>query len=197
MLSNNIAVLVKINKFYVDNREVQGELSLLPGRLTLLRGENGVGKSSLVLYLKLNQRQVFSKLVPRFIDQVRLSPLNDVSFEQILGQLSTDKAQDQTLFTKWEFLVKEFRHKPIKSLSGGQNQMVKILISLYLGGDIFIFDEPLQYLDGTNKSKIVMLLEDLKSTGKGVLLIEHNDELVKAIVDTTVNLSFSGKLEVV
>ena len=47
------------DNFCVDNKRVQIKFNLIPGKLIRLIGANGVGKSSFIQYLKLNQDSFF------------------------------------------------------------------------------------------------------------------------------------------
>ena len=67
---------------------------------------------------------------------------------------------------------------PINELSGGQNQMLKILFSAYKGGDLFIFDEPFQYLDQNFQKLLRNYLESLIKDKKYILLVEHQKTMV-------------------
>ena len=73
---------------------------------------------------------------------------------------------------------------------------MKILIGLYLGGDIFIFDEPLQYLDQKNMSQIVLLLKRLKQQNKTLLIVEHQSNSLEELIDHKIVVSRDDKVRI-
>lgn len=171
---------------FINNKVLSGSLSLESDQSCLLiYGNNGVGKSSLFQFLKLNQHQYFKTTQCRFVDQARLRPLNDLSFVQLKQQFSSKSPLDQNFYLKWEELIEDFKTKPIKNLSGGQNQLIKLLFALHLGGDTFLMDEPFQSLDYENIAKVKGVLTDLKQLSRKVILIEHHRQLVGDLSDKT------------
>lgn len=166
----------------VNGKNVLANLILKSGEITQLVGPNGVGKSTLLQYLKHHQQQVLSNEYCQFLDQNRLTPLNQVSFEDIKNVLQNMRYEELPLFLEFEKFVVEYMHLPLNNLSGGQNQMIKICLSLYLSGNVFFFDEPFQFLDQKNQSRFLEVLKELKKLQKTILIIEHQLDL-KGIVN--------------
>jgi ABC-type dipeptide/oligopeptide/nickel transport system ATPase subunit len=75
-----------------------------------------------------------------------------------------------------------FLKTKVKYLSGGQKQKLNLLRSLFLDTDILILDEPLNGLDFENIMRVLSMLKEKQKSGKGVLLISHNEEIFDAIV---------------
>jgi peptide/nickel transport system ATP-binding protein len=75
-----------------------------------------------------------------------------------------------------------FLNTKVKYLSGGQKQKLNLLRSLLLDTDILILDEPLNGLDFENIMRVLSILKEKQKSGKGVLLISHNEEIFDAIV---------------
>ncbi len=182
-----IEILEK-QKFLVNSKPIIGSFSLELGEICLLIGENGVGKTTFFEYLKLNSQELFVEEKANFLSQEKLNPLNKVSARQCLNELTAFRYEKTKLFDEWSSNVSDYLDKPIVNLSGGQNQMIKILISLYLGGDFFFFDEPLHFLDKKNKALFLALLKSLKALGKGIVIIEHQSEELKKLVDKEYSL---------
>ena len=80
----------------------------------------------------------------------------------------------------------ELRNRSPHNLSGGQKQRVALAATLALGNDILILDEPTSELDEHATKRIVAILQDLKTQGKTILLVEHKYAHFKAMVDTLV-----------
>ncbi|MFT6633308.1 MAG: ABC-type Mn2+/Zn2+ transport system ATPase subunit [Bacteriovoracaceae bacterium] len=175
--------LKKEDSFFINNTPVLGELFMVPGKVSIILGENGVGKSSFFQYLKLNQKDIFPKIKCNFTDQMRINPVNEVHFENILENLVDYKHESISFFDEYLSELKEFKERSLKNLSGGQNQIVKIFLSAYLGGDFFFFDEPLQYLDQKNRTLFKHYLKILKEKGKSICLVEHHFNLLEEYID--------------
>jgi ABC-type glutathione transport system ATPase component len=75
-----------------------------------------------------------------------------------------------------------FLKMKVKYLSGGQKQKLNLLRSLILDTDILILDEPLNGLDFENIMRVLSMLKEKQKSGKGILLISHNEEIFDAIV---------------
>jgi peptide/nickel transport system ATP-binding protein len=75
-----------------------------------------------------------------------------------------------------------FLNTKVKYLSGGQKQKLNLLRSFVLDTDILILDEPLNGLDFESIKKVLSMLKEKQKSGKGVLLISHNEEIFDAIV---------------
>lgn len=171
------------NRFKIHGLDVECKIDLPGSKTCLLVGENGIGKSSFIQFLKLNQLEFFKSFYVNFIDQAPLSPLNQISYEDLKTQLHEFRKTKEPAFDKYNSLCDEFAKQPIKELSGGQKQLVKLLIGLFLGGDIFIFDEPLQYLDKNNVQAIKNMFLDLKEKEKTLLIVEHQSRDIEELVD--------------
>ena len=83
-------------------------------------------------------------------------------------------------------------HRP-SELSGGEQQRVCIARALINDPDIIIADEPTGNLDEANERVVLQLFQTLRSEGKTLLLVTHNEELGK-FADKVVRLRH-GKLD--
>lgn len=75
--------------------------------------------------------------------------------------------------------LEELRDENPNRLSGGQKQLVAIGSVLTLQPQIFILDEPFSHLDGEVKEKLESLLQELKSQGKTIIIVEHDYNMVE------------------
>ncbi|MEG1804915.1 MAG: ATP-binding cassette domain-containing protein [Clostridia bacterium] len=79
------------------------------------------------------------------------------------------------------------KRKP-NELSGGQKQLVTFCAVLATNPSILILDEAMSMLDFESAMKILELMTRLKSVGKTIIYIEHNEERLK-IADRICNLA--------
>jgi ABC-type Mn2+/Zn2+ transport system ATPase subunit len=178
-------------RYYIRELPVNCDITLCVGGLNLLTGPNGAGKSSLIQFLKLNKDEFFKGLEVSFVDQMPLKPLNKISYNEIENSLMQERFEVMPVYDEIRPLVTGYDSMPINDLSGGQNQMSKIMLSALLGGDVFIFDEPLQYLDKTNSNAFISYLKKLKSLGKTIFIIEHQFVLLEALVDKRLQIDIN------
>ena len=77
---------------------------------------------------------------------------------------------------------------PIAALSGGQRQTVAIARSLVGAPKIVMLDEPTAALGVAQTAEVLNLIERLRETGLGVILVSHNMADVQAVADRIVVL---------
>ncbi|MBP3635337.1 MAG: ABC transporter ATP-binding protein [Bacilli bacterium] len=78
------------------------------------------------------------------------------------------------------------------NISGGQKQLLSLARALLTTSEIILLDEVTSSLDPNTTSKIINLLDDLK-TDHTLIVITHNKDLMKA-ADNLIVLN-NGKIE--
>ncbi|MFC7140680.1 ABC transporter ATP-binding protein [Halosimplex aquaticum] len=71
----------------------------------------------------------------------------------------------------------------IWELSGGQKHLVAVAGVLALDPEVIVVDEPAAQLDPGNAERVYDVLADLRADGRGVVVIEHDTELVAEYAD--------------
>jgi len=84
--------------------------------------------------------------------------------------------------------VADLRERRIDALSGGEWQRVRLARALAQGGDALVLDEPTAFLDVGHEMSVFELLHGLARSGKAVLLISHQLNLVARFADQLVLL---------
>ncbi len=69
--------------------------------------------------------------------------------------------------------------QPTSTLSGGERQRLKLAKHMHDKGNIFILDEPTTGLHASDIKSIIMLFERFVSRGNTVIIIEHNQDVIK------------------
>jgi branched-chain amino acid transport system ATP-binding protein len=71
-------------------------------------------------------------------------------------------------------LVRERRHEPAASLSGGQQKIVEFARALMLDPALVILDEPSMGLDPKTRTIVFDTIRAMNQAGRTVLLVEQN-----------------------
>ncbi|MFE0556835.1 Lsa family ABC-F type ribosomal protection protein [Paenibacillus sp. NPDC058910] len=158
------------------------------GERVTLAGRNGSGKSS-ILKLILGEEIPFTGTF-RKGSQLKISYVSqDTSHLQ--GNLSDYASQneiDESLFKailrKLDFSRTQFE-KDMSSFSGGQKKKVLIAKSLCEKAHLYIWDEPLNFIDVISRMQIEELLLEHSPT---ILFVEHDSEFCKNIATKRVQL---------
>ena len=75
-------------------------------------------------------------------------------------------------------LKDRINHYP-RELSGGEQQRVAIARALANNPNVIIADEPTGNLDEANEKTIFEILKKLSESGKCVIIVSHNDNILK------------------
>lgn len=175
---------------YYDNRMIFEDVSFTvnQGDRIALRGKNGCGKSSIIKLL-IGENISFSgniniggELIISYISQ-------DTSFlSGTFKDYSQKENIDETLFrailSKLDFSSNTF-DKDLKDLSGGQKKKVLIAKSLSQIAHVYIWDEPLNFIDVLSRMQIEKLIKSYEPT---MVFVEHDYMFNESIATKVINL---------
>lgn len=164
--------------------------TLEAGERLALIGANGSGKSTL---MKIIAGQLPSPSVPDFWmkgsfqrgSQIDISYLpqdtSDLKGELVdfAGQNAIDDSLFRAILNKLDFPALQFE-KRLESFSAGQKKKVLLAKSLCESAHLYIWDEPLNYIDILSRLQIETLLEDYPST---LVMVEHDRSFIDKITD--------------
>lgn len=73
-------------------------------------------------------------------------------------------------------------NRPSNTLSGGESQRINLTTSLgsSLVGSLYILDEPSIGLHSRDTDRLIRVLKDLQSLGNTVIVVEHDEEIMRA-----------------
>ncbi len=199
------------------------DLAFKKGQITGLIGPNGSGKSTLVNILsglfhpdsglivingisKKNinpiDNQIYS--ITRTFQEVRL--FNQMTVEDNLLVVLTERNIFSALFERHskyhldktheileKLSLKEKCHELAVNLSYGQRKLLEIGRALAMNSEIYLFDEPFAGLFPEMRKIVIKILQELRQSGKTIILIEHSMDLIRELCDEVVVLD-SGAL---
>lgn len=79
--------------------------------------------------------------------------------------------------------LEELRYRAPYKLSGGEKKKVAIACILSMNPDVYCFDEPLNGLDIRTRDWLLGFLEELKRSGKTLIIATHDQSLADALAD--------------
>ena len=173
-----------------DDRPVFQPISLEIRRneRIFLDGKNGCGKSSLL--------KLLSEYAPEHTGTVTIGsglvisyvPQDTSHLGGTLSQFAEKHHLDESLFKaflrKMDFERVQFE-KDISDFSGGQKKKVLIAKSLCEQAHLYVWDEPLNFIDVYSRMQIEQLIETFSPT---MLLVEHDNAFRKAIATQVISL---------
>ncbi|WP_086312757.1 ABC transporter ATP-binding protein [Enterococcus sp. 7F3_DIV0205] len=160
------------------------------GQRIALAGQNGSGKSSIIQFL-LDQFDGESQGDILRPTQVNISYVRQ-NYEDNQGTLP-EFAEEQGL-NHQEFLnnlhklgmEREVFQNRIEHMSMGQRKKVELAKSLAQPAELYIWDEPLNYLDVFNQEQLEKLILSVKPT---MLIVEHDQAFLEKIATQVITLT--------
>jgi len=174
-----------------DNHTVFENLSftLQQGERLALVGGNGCGKSSILKLLVSEDVPHTGTVYTASNLIISYVPQNPDFLSGDLSNFAQAKDIDETLFRtilrKLDFSRDQF-DKQLQDYSAGQKKKVLIAASLCQSAHVYIWDEPLNYLDVFSRMQIEELILTYQPT---LLFVEHDRAFCENIATRTLNLA--------
>lgn len=200
------------------------DIKVPKGQLMAIIGPNGAGKTTLIKamlklipavsgHIDFNHEAEVKNRNRNYIGYVPQSGSVDWDFPAtvldvvmmgrygLLGWIKRPGKSDKkiALDTLRKVGMEEYSSRQISQLSGGQQQRVFLARALVQDADIYFMDEPFKGVDAQTEKAIVLLLKELKSRGKTVVVVHHDLQTVADYFDwvTLINVKVvaSGPVE--
>ncbi|MBB6638397.1 Lsa family ABC-F type ribosomal protection protein [Cohnella thailandensis] len=186
---HQLAELDRVSIAYGDRKVCENvSFAIEQGDRIALSGKNGAGKSSL-LKLILGEEIEHSGTV-RIGSQLRISYVSQdtAHLKGNLADYAREQDIEESLFKailrKLDFSRTQFE-KDMADFSGGQKKKVLIARSLCEKAHLYIWDEPLNFIDVLSRMQIEDLLLTHEPT---ILFVEHDSEFCRQIATKTIQL---------
>lgn len=83
-----------------------------------------------------------------------------------------------------------------RELSGGQCQRILLICALASNPKLLLLDEPSSALDAASTAALIRVLNDYRNCGGSILLVTHDQQLVRSCSDRVIALSKNSKTPV-
>lgn len=163
-------------------------LGVQQGEKVVLRGRNGTGKSSILKLINGENIAYTGSFIRGSNLLVSYVPQDSSFLRGSLSAYAEECGIDLSLFLailrKLDFSRQQFE-KEMENFSGGQKKKVLIARSLCQRAHLYIWDEPLNFIDVFSRMQIEALLTEFSPT---MLLVEHDRAFLDNIADRVVEL---------
>lgn len=158
------------------------------GDRVAITGKNGVGKSSILKLLLREEISYTGEL--KVANDITISYVSQ-STEHLKGTLKTfareekiDEGVFKAMLSKMGFSSSEWE-KDISEMSEGQKKKVLIAKSITESAHIYIWDEPLNYIDILTRVQIEEVILKYKPT---MIFVEHDDTFIQKVATKQIQL---------
>ena len=201
--SEPLLQLEDVRKEFGAVRALRGvNLTLPPGQVTALVGDNGAGKSVTVKIIAGTYQPDYGRILwkgkevrprnPREAAQLGIEVVYqdlalcdnlDVVQNMFLGRerlrnglLAEDEMERTAMATLSDLRVTTVQsvRQPVASLSGGQRQSVAVAKAVMWNSKLVILDEPTAALGVAQTRQVLALVQRLAQQGLAVMMISHN-----------------------
>ncbi|MFD4820436.1 Lsa family ABC-F type ribosomal protection protein [Peribacillus butanolivorans] len=158
------------------------------GDRIVLDGKNGSGKSSIIKLILGKQIQhtgtlnIGSSLIISYVQQ-DTSHLNGM-LSDFIEEHQIDETLFKSILRKMDFDRIQFE-KDISNYSGGQKKKLLIARSLCEKAHLYIWDEPLNFIDIYSRMQIEELIQTFKPT---MVFVEHDQAFQETIATKTIKM---------
>ena len=186
---NNLSYKVS-NKFIIKSITFDIKKNII----TIIKGPNGAGKTTLLKIL-FGMLKPTSGSLQRLFDSEK-HELSYIFQNSVFLNRSVEENLNHVLFckninkNKWKSIIlsvlKEFNldymlSLNLKSLSGGELQLLALVRGILIHPDILFYDEPTNNLDRDNVETIAKMIYKFHLDGSSIIIVSHDDVLTNIL----------------
>ena len=186
---NNLSYKVS-NKFIIKNITFDIKKNII----TIIKGPNGAGKTTLLKIL-FGMLKPTSGSLQRLFDSEKYE-LSYIFQNSVFLNRSVEENLNHVLLckninkNKWKSIIlsvlKEFNldymlSLNLKSLSGGELQLLALVRGILIHPDILFYDEPTNNLDRDNVETIAKMIYKFHLDGSSIIIVSHDDVLTNIL----------------
>ena len=186
---NPLISVSNLSSYYGEKQILRNvSFEIKQGDVVAIYGSNGSGKSTLIkILLGLNHEytgevNLASNLEISYIPQ-DTSDLTG-SLNEYIHKQDVDETLCKTILIKLDF-SRELFEMDMKNYSDGQKKKVLIAVSLSKPAHLFVWDEPLNYIDVISRIQIEEVIREAKPT---LIFVEHDKRFVENVVNKIIQL---------
>ena len=162
--------------------------SVRRGERIVLEGKNGSGKSSLLKAL-LGETNAYTGTIKVGCGLIISYVPQDTShlkgtLSEFAGQNQIEESLFKAILRKLDFERGQFE-KEIQNFSGGQKKKALIAKSLCEQAHVYVWDEPLNFVDLYSRLQIEQLIREFSPT---MLLVEHDQAFREAVATKVIRV---------
>lgn len=190
-IKQNLLVLANDFQIKYNHKPIFKPISfeIKNGNRVAIIGKNGIGKSSILKLLIGSQMDYQGNF--KMANDLKISYVSQ-STENLKGNLKEFAIQNKieesifkAMLSKMGFSKLEF-DKKIQEMSEGQKKKVLVAKSISESANLYIWDEPLNYIDILTRIQIEEVILKQKPT---LIFVEHDEIFVKKVATKVVYLS--------
>lgn len=187
----NPLIIAKDLQIKYDNKTIFPKISfeIKNGDRIAITGKNGVGKSSILKLLLGNDLSYEGTL--KMANDLKLSYVSQHTegLKGTIKQLAKESKVEESIFKAMLAKMgvsKEELEKDISKMSEGQKKKVLIAKSISQSANIYIWDEPLNYIDILTRIQIEEAILKYQPT---LIFVEHDEAFIKKVATQIIELS--------
>lgn len=174
----------------------EASIKLYPGKMTLIQGPSGTGKSTLLYIIgmllqpegchyfinhqEISDEKNYKNMVSYVLQTCDLIDYMSVEehFDMVSENVSKERMHEVLLYVDLDISLSQ----QITTLSSGEKQRLAIALALINNTPVLLLDEPTAYLDNERSHSVLKLLQKITNEGKTVVISSH-DDTVKEYAD--------------
>ena len=175
---------------YYGEKQILWSLSfeIKQGDILAVYGKNGSGKSTLIKILSGLNNNYSGEIKPASNLKISYIPQNTSDLhgrlDQYIKNMEADETLCKTILRKLDF-SRDLFETDMQNYSDGQKKKVLLSISLSKPAHLFIWDEPLNYIDVISRIQIEEIIKESKPT---LVLVEHDRRFVEDVANKIIYL---------